>query len=201
MRLKQKFGNGGTEIMTKVLSSIKTPEQNHKNFVIATTNSSKSKRKRFPKMSTPVESVERFIAKSPNSKARNYRSGVADLGHDSFRLQFLKPRLKPTVGCAQSGYSYLDLATLLTSKILGNFPESVIPRLPPKQQEIKANKESESESDEIEPFWRGVFALPSSSEVLFSKRIQIKLDELPSWEPYIAIDSYRFDGENEDDEF
>jgi len=195
MRLKQKFGNGGTEIMPKVLSLIKTPEQNHKNFVIATTNSSDSKRKRFPQTFTSVEYVERFIAKSPNSKARNYRSGLVDLGHDSFHLQFLKPRLKPTVGCAQSGHSYPDLATLLTSKISGNFPELVIPRLPPKQQEIKVNKESES--DEIEPFWRGVFVVPHHPKILFSQEIELKPDKPSTWKPNVVIDISRLEDDDE----
>jgi hypothetical protein len=199
MKLKQKFGNGEIDIMAKVLSSIKTPERNHQNFVIATTNSSDSKRTRFPQTATPVEYVERFIAKSPNSNSRNYFS--------LFDEQSKTPISENTAVREISRFTHGKNNTFnhnlsgLNSKISGSFAESVIPRLPPKQQEIKANKESESESDEIEPFWRGVFALPSSSEVLFSKRIQIKLDELPSWEPYIAIDSYRFDGENEDDEF
>lgn len=53
------------------------------------------------------------------------------------------------------------------------------------------------ETDEIEPFWRGVFALPSSEEVLFSQTIEVKVDELPSWEPYITIDSYRLEDDDE----
>jgi hypothetical protein len=183
--------------MAKVLSPIKMSERNHENFVIATTNSSNSKRKRFSQGFVSVERVGRFIAKSPNSRARNYRSGVGDLGHDSSHLQFLRPRLKPTVGCVQSGHSYPDLATLLTSKILRKFPELVIPRLPSKQQEIKVNKESESESDEIEPFWRGVFVVPHHPKILFSQEMELKPNKPSTWKRHVVIDISRLEDDDE----
>ena len=181
--------------MAKVLSPIKMPERNHENLVIATTNSSNSKRKRPTQSFASVERARRFIARSPNSRARNYRSDVGNLGHNSSHLQFLKPRLKPTVGCAQGGHSYIDIATLLTSKIVGNFPESVIPRLPPKQQKIKVNKELES--DEIDPFWRGVFVVPHHPKILFSQEIELKPDKPSTWKPKVVIDISRLE---EDDE-
>jgi hypothetical protein len=51
--------------------------------------------------------------------------------------------------------------------------------------------------DQEDAFWRGTFALPSNTNVLFSTRTKVKIDALPSWEPYISIDSDRF--EDDDD--
>ncbi|MEA5418860.1 hypothetical protein VB712_06440 [Spirulina sp. CCNP1310] len=61
----------------------------------------------------------------------------------------------------------------------------------PHSQCFKTSTDWELEEDE--PFWRGVFALPSSAEVLFSERIEVEVDKLPSWEPHIVIDNYRLE--------
>lgn len=78
-----------------------------------------------------------------------------------------------------------------------SIPSTAIPRSQSKHQEQDNEIDDDLEIDEVEPFWRGVFALPSSNEVIFSKRIEVKIDELPSWEPYITIDSYRLEDDDE----
>jgi hypothetical protein len=50
-------------------------------------------------------------------------------------------------------------------------------------------------SDE-EPFWRGIFVPSHQPEVIFSKKIEVKVDELATWKPNIVIDADRL----EDDE-
>lgn len=50
-------------------------------------------------------------------------------------------------------------------------------------------------SDE-EPFWRNIVILSHQPEVIFSKDIEVKVDELPAWKPRVVIDTYRL----EDDE-
>jgi hypothetical protein len=51
--------------------------------------------------------------------------------------------------------------------------------------------------DDNEAFWKGTFALPSNSNVLFSRKIEVKVNDLPSWEPFISVDSDRL--EDDDD--
>jgi hypothetical protein len=41
-------------------------------------------------------------------EVKEEKSGVADLGYESFYPQFLKPRLKLTFGYMQHWHSYLD---------------------------------------------------------------------------------------------
>ena len=67
--------------------------------------------------------------------------------------------------------------------------------MPPKQQEIKVNKESES--DEIEPFWRGVFVVPHHPKILFSQEIELKPDKPSTWKPNVVIDISRLEDDDE----
>lgn len=69
-----------------------------------------------------------------------------------------------------------------------------LPRLRPKSQETDIDVSSKLDE---ESYWRGVFALPSSDEIFSSRTVEIKVDELPSWEPHISIDSYRFEDDDE----
>jgi hypothetical protein len=55
-------------------------------------------------------------------------------------------------------------------------------------------------TEDEEPLCRGVFTLPSSTDVLFSKNIEVAIGDLPSWEPHIIIDSYRLEDDDEDDD-
>jgi hypothetical protein len=55
----------------------------------------------------------------------------------------------------------------------------------------------ESEDDEQEPIWRGVFVVPHQHKVLFRKKMVIETDKLPQRKPNIIIDSNRL---SEDDE-
>ena len=77
-----------------------------------------------------------------------------------------------------------------------NSSETGLPRSSSRYHNIEII-DADFETDKEEPFWRGVFPLPSSSEVIFSQKVSVKLDELPSWEPHIVIDSYRL--EDDDD--
>ncbi|MGB7414718.1 MAG: hypothetical protein WA902_10980 [Thermosynechococcaceae cyanobacterium] len=81
---------------------------------------------------------------------------------------------------------------------LSNFRESLSEKLLSstlKTQEFEI--EENSDSQEIEPFWRDVFTLPSSTEIIFSKKIEVDIEELPPWEPHIEIDSYRLEDDDE----
>jgi hypothetical protein len=55
----------------------------------------------------------------------------------------------------------------------------------------------ESEDDEQEPIWRGVFPMSHDSEKIFSQVVEFVVEELPEWKPNIVIDDYRLE---EDDE-
>jgi hypothetical protein len=76
-----------------------------------------------------------------------------------------------------------------------NHQSTVLPHLQSKLQELE--KDGEPPTDEEESFWRGVFALPSSTNILFSKKIEVNVDELPAWEPHVVIDSYRLEDDDE----
>jgi hypothetical protein len=76
-----------------------------------------------------------------------------------------------------------------------NYQSTVLPHLQSKLQELE--KDGELLTDEEESFWRGVFALPSSTNILFSKKMKVNVDELPAWEPHVVIDSYRLEDYDE----
>jgi hypothetical protein len=53
------------------------------------------------------------------------------------------------------------------------------------------------ELSEEKPFWGDVFALSHKPQVLFSKDIEVKVNELPDWKPHIVIDSYFLEDDDE----
>jgi len=59
------------------------------------------------------------------------------------------------------------------------------------------SQRQDSDLDEEEPIWRGVFALSHNPKVLFSTDIEVKVNELPAWEPRVVIDSYRLEDDDE----
>lgn len=59
------------------------------------------------------------------------------------------------------------------------------------------SKLQDSELDEGQAVWRGVFPLSNSTKVLFSENIEIRVDELPVWKPNVVIDSYRLEDDDE----
>lgn len=59
------------------------------------------------------------------------------------------------------------------------------------------SKLQDSELDEGQAIWRGIFPLTASTKVLFSESIEIKVDELPVWKPNVVIDSYRLENDDE----
>ncbi len=50
---------------------------------------------------------------------------------------------------------------------------------------LRANRDSDSEDERP---WRGVFAPEHEREVIFTQELQLRLRELPEWEPYLALD-------------
>ncbi len=47
--------------------------------------------------------------------------------------------------------------------------------------------------------WRGVFSPQPHRKVLFSKKIDVRLSDLPRWKPYINIDSRTLEKEEENE--
>ena len=64
-----------------------------------------------------------------------------------------------------------------------------------KAQELEI--EDASDTEDIEPFWRDTFAFPSSSELIFSQKIEVDIDKLPPWKPHIEIDNDRLEDDEE----
>ncbi|MEQ9369400.1 MAG: hypothetical protein RIG63_10275 [Coleofasciculus chthonoplastes F3-SA18-01] len=102
-----------------------------------------------------------------------------------------QPTSRQNIGFVQASARVKD-GKFLTPPI--GYSSTNVPRSQSKLQEIEADQ---LETDEEEPFWRGIFALPRSSDVLFSKKIELKVDELPAWKPHVVIDSYRLEDDDE----
>lgn len=79
---------------------------------------------------------------------------------------------------------------------LGKFLSSVIGYLPVNFPQSPSKLE-DSELAEEEPIWRGIFPLSHSTKVLFSKDLEVKVDELPAWKPRVVIDRYRLEDDDE----
>ena len=77
-------------------------------------------------------------------------------------------------------------------KFLNSPTSDLLTRLPRLQSKLQ-----DFETDEEDPVWRGVFALPHSAKVLFSKEVEIKRNEVPTWKRHVVIDSYRLEDDDE----
>lgn len=49
----------------------------------------------------------------------------------------------------------------------------------------------------LKPIWRGIFPSSRNAKVLFSKDVEVKVDELPAWKFHIIIDRYRLEDDGE----
>ncbi|HAG84151.1 MAG TPA: hypothetical protein DCL61_24095 [Cyanobacteria bacterium UBA12227] len=81
-------------------------------------------------------------------------------------------------------------ARVRSGKFLTPSTDLLSKNLPHSQPQLQEFETDEVEIDEEEPFWRGVFVLPRSTKVLFSKEVEIKRNEVPTWKPCVVIDSY-----------
>jgi hypothetical protein len=59
------------------------------------------------------------------------------------------------------------------------------------------NQVQDVELYEEKPFWGDVFTVSYKPQVLFSKDIEVKVNDLPDWKPHIVIDSYFFEDNDE----
>jgi hypothetical protein len=59
------------------------------------------------------------------------------------------------------------------------------------------NQLQDVELYEEKPFWGDVFTVSHKPQVLFSKDIEVKVNDLPDWKPHIVIDSYFFEDDDE----
>ena len=75
--------------------------------------------------------------------------------------------------------------------------QRVMVRLPSTKEQAQENDRPEEVSEDVEPIWRGVFATEPEREAVLEELVQVKVQELPSLEPTVDLNSRWFE---EDDE-
>lgn len=156
----------------------------------------------------PVSSVAQTSAKDLSTEARNYyfsqSLGSMLLPPRPYQLRAIDEQPEELRADDIAVYA---LARSITRKNIGftqastrvkpgKFLSSVISCLPVNFPQ-SPSKPQDSELAEEEPIWRGIFPLSHSTKVLFSKDVEVKVDELPAWKPHVVIDSYRLEDDDE----
>ncbi len=195
MRLKQKFGNGGVDIMGKVLSPRKRPERKLEGSVRIPITFNNPKKKKLRGHSTQVvretKLVGRMVAKSLDSLAKNC--------YPLFHEQSKKLTSESITAYEMSRSIHIKnntFANELSGLTPRKFPATSL-SFSSNQQEIKINDDLELESDEIEPFWRGVFVVPHQPKVLFSQKMELKPNKASTWKRHVVIDISRLEDDDE----
>lgn len=207
--------------MTAILSQSEVCEQAQEEFSTVSTTLNNLAAQKFSNrpiaIVRSVRSIAQTAAKDIDTNARSYYISprLTDfvsifLPPQPYELRTIEDQSKElrsddiavhalTHSIVRQNVSFVQpLSSLKRGRFLTSSSKS-LPKGLPRSQSKHQNPESivDWETDEEDPFWRGIFALPSSTEVLFSKKIEIKIDELPSWEPHIVIDSYRLEDDDE----
>lgn len=207
--------------MTATLSQSEVFEQEQEEFAIVSTTFNNRTAQKFPSrpiaIVRSIRSIAQTSVKDIDTDAKSYyiSSRLIDFANiflppQPYELRAIEDQYKEfrsdDIAVHSLTHSILrqnvSFVQLLSNSKRGRFLTSSSNSLPkglPRSQSKHQNLETivDSEMDEEVPFWRGVFALPSSTDVIFSKRIEVKINELPSWEPHIVIDSYRFEDDDE----
>lgn len=201
--------------MTAIVSQFEELERNQGEFETASTTLINRKVTKFPAhpiaVVSPVRSVAQTSAKYLGAEAKIYflppniqklasmllplypyqlrtiEEQPEELGADDIAIHtWVRPISGQNVGFVQASAG-VKRGKFLTPPIA--YSSTSLPRL--------KSKLGNFETDEEEPVWRGVFALPRSAKVLFSKEVEIKGNELPTWKPCVVIDSYRLEDDDE----
>lgn len=202
--------------MTTILSQSEALEQEE--FTTVSTTFDSIKGQSFPGRTTPtpivrsIGLVAQTSARDIDADDRSYylsspsRIGVAPLflQPQSYNLKTIEEQskeLKPDdIAVYALSRSVVErnqhfVQPILTSKrgkFLSFLANSLLVHLPQPQSKLQ-----DIESGEEQSRWRGVSPLPSSTRVLFSETIEVKVSELPVWKPNVVIDGYRIEDDDE----
>ncbi|NEP14222.1 MAG: hypothetical protein F6K14_29315 [Symploca sp. SIO2C1] len=201
--------------MSAIVSQLEELEQNQAEFETILTTLINREGRKFPgapiTVVTPVHSIAQTSVKHFSSRAKSYylpqrlqnlasmpvkpyqyqlrtiEEPSEEFNADDIAVHTLARRIaRQNVGFVQVSAKGRcgKFLTSPTSDLLTSLPHS-------------PSKLHDFEADEDEPVWRGVFPCSRTTKVLFSKEIDIKVDELPAWKPHIVIDSYRLEDDDE----
>ena len=76
-------------------------------------------------------------------------------------------------------------------------PQKVNGTTPAREPDGQTNAVEPTTDEDVEPWWRGVFAPEVERKVLFTKEFDLDEAKLPRWQPYIHIEP---NVESDDDE-
>jgi hypothetical protein len=201
--------------MTAIVSQFEELERNHGELETTSTTLINRKGRKFPgrpiAVVSSVHSIAQTSVKNLSTGAKSYylpqrlQSLVSmSLTHCLYQLRTIeeqpeefdaddiavhtlaRPISGQNIGFVQASARVKcgKFLTFPTSYLLTNLPRS-------------QSKLQDFDLGEEEPIWRGVFPRSHSTKVLFSKEIDIKVDELPPWKPHVVIDSYRLEDDDE----
>ena len=202
--------------MTAILSQSEVFEQEQEEFatVLTTFNNNRTARE-FPgrpiAIVRSVPSIAQTSAKEIDSDAKSYYlsprridSASIFLPPQPYELRTIEEQSKElraddiavhelTHSIVRGNISFSQpLSSLRRGRFLSSLAHSPSVHLPQPKSKLQ-----DSELGEGRAIWRGVFPLSSSTKVLFSETLEIKVDELPVWKPNVVIDSYRLEDDDE----
>lgn len=184
--------------MGKVLSPKKRPERKLEGSVRTLITFNNPKKKKLRGHSTQVvretKLVGKIVAKSFDSPTRNcyplFHEQSKKLTSESITVY------ETSRSIHNKNNTFANELSGLTPRKFGNFPASSL-KFSSNQQEIKINDDLELDSDEIQPFWRGVFVVPHHPKILFSQQIELKPNKPSTWKPNVVIDISRLEDDDE----
>lgn len=199
--------------MTEIVSQFEELERNQGEFETASTTLINPKR--FPAhpiaVVSPVRSGAQTSVKYLNTGAKSYYlpqriQSLANMLLTSYSYQFrtieelteeldaddiaIHSLAHPISG---QNVSFVQASVRVRrGKFLTHSIDLLSKNLPRSQTQIQ-----DFELSEEQPFWGEVFAVSHKPQVLFSKDIEVKVNELADWKPHIVIDSYFLEDDDE----
>lgn len=187
--------------MATILSQPVTLEQEQEEFATVSTILNNRAGQKFPgrpiAIVRSVHSIAQTSAKDVDTDVKSYYLSPRLTGFASIFLP-PKPYELKTIGDQSKELRSDDIAVhdLISSVRRGRFLSPLVlsfsTHLPQPQSKLQ-----DSELGEEQSSWRGIFPLLHSTKILFSKDVEIKVDELPAWKPNVVIDSYRLEDDDE----
>jgi len=201
--------------MTAILSQPEVFEQEKEEFSTVSTTFNNQTVQKFPNrpiaIVRSVHSIAQTAAKDIDADARSYYLSPRLIDFASiflppqpYELRTIEDQSKElrsddiavhalTHSIVRQNVSFAQpLSSLRRGRFLSSLLHSSSVHLPQPKSKLQ-----DSESGEGQAVWRGVFPLSNSTKVLFSEKVEIKVDELPVWKPNVVIDSYRLEDDDE----
>jgi hypothetical protein len=201
--------------MATILSRAKIPEQEQEEFATVSTISNRRAEQKFPgypiAIIRPIRSIAQISDKdADDTESKSYYISPRYIGSvdiflpsQPYELRTIEEQSKElksddiAVYVVRSiGRQNVSFVQPLSSVRRGRFLSSLLHSFSAHFPQSKS-KLQDSELDEEQLSWRGVFPLSNSTKILFAENVEIKVDELPTWKPNVVIDSYRLEDDDE----